>query len=80
MSKPIIAQNTVFLNAAQDAAVLEGDPTARYLIVRKGQEISEVQAAKYTNSLALILGEQKELELEATDPEEVDLKPAKKKK
>lgn len=56
--KPIIASQTVFLNAGQTGVVLEGDRTARFLIVRKGQEITEKELSRYPGARELVVGEQ----------------------
>jgi len=48
------ATSTVYLTADRKRAVAEGDKDARFLLVRAGGEIEEVQFEKYEGAAALI--------------------------
>lgn len=50
----MISKQTVFLNADRTNAVKEGDPKARFLLVRQGHEIAESIVEKYSGAAALV--------------------------
>lgn len=43
----MIAKQSVFLNSDHSKAVPEGDPDAKFLLVRAGHDISEAQVERY---------------------------------
>lgn len=50
----MISKQTVYLNEDRTEAVAEGDPSARYLLVREGHEIEPAMAEKYEGAAKLI--------------------------
>lgn len=50
----MISKQTVYLNENRTKAVAEGDPGARFLLVREGMEIDLALAEKYDGATDLI--------------------------
>lgn len=53
----MIAKQTVFLNAARNKALPEGDSGARFLLVRRGHDIEQSSLSKYPGALELVNSE-----------------------
>lgn len=50
----MIAKNTVYLSEDRKTAVAEGDPAARFLLVRAGSEIADAALDKYEGAAELV--------------------------
>lgn len=55
----LTAKQSVFLTEDRKSAVKEGDPKAKFLLVRAGREIVQSEAEKYEGALDLINGDTK---------------------
>lgn len=72
----MIAKQTVYLNDSRSAAVPDGDPNAKFLLVRKGSEIDEKSVKDIDGALELATSEAKEGKTKTVSEKPADSKPA----